>query len=270
MSTKTAPDTPRVTPSVHLNIDRIGDSLVDTETGEVIEDYAADVCDLQAWRLRYKVTTLLTDQLRVRRKSRSPEPEDDHDQATIDHLPAAKICTALRYQGLVHKMMAAYPHSWYDRLCNFVDYGCIASEIPHRRQVLQDVLVKCVTDGQIFSPIWEIGNAARSSTKLRQHLVEELLQSYRNRERLADVVALLLECVIRADGREFSRSVRQIADDSDGTISASHVGRYLAEIADYGGSVDVPIFTARKGRQGGTRATRFTLNPSYAYLLDLV
>jgi len=249
--------------------------VVNTQTGEILAGCQDDhECDLRTWRLRREVCLLVTNQLRPYRRDRRyniNDPEDTAPKELRDRLLSKHIRTALRFRGLAHKTIAAWPKTWHDRLDSFVTMGCMPWEYAYRRKLLQDALVECIKDGQPFEPTWEVEDNARRSHSLYDHL-RELLGTQRNADQLAYITMCLLDCAARARGKQFSRSVRQLALDSGGVVDAKHVGRYLERIADgYGKPAVVPIFAVKKGKTTGRRlATYYTLNPQYAYLLDMI
>lgn len=245
--------------------------VVDTATGEVLSGYQDDVdCDLQTWRLRQKVTLLVSGAFRIER----PNLDEPHNPILLKHLSCIEtdyLPNALTQGGLIPKVVAAWPNTWFDRLCAIVERGCRPEDLPKRMRLLQEVVVAEITGGKAHDQYGMVGDGARRSQALYDHLVD-LLQAQRNRGELAYTVMCLLDCAARADGGKFWRSVRQVADDSGGVLDAKHVGRYLERIAaNYvDGKCILPIFNASKHKPGSRLATVFTINPEFRYLLDLI
>ena len=250
----------------------IGDTTIDFTTGKILTDLDNDEqpCDDVTHKLRADIAYIVSEMFRWYQR-----PTGLWNGA-LRRIPVHQIEHTLLRSGLLPKMMAAYPHSFYDRLVAIVETGSPSDQIPMRRKLLDTLLVKAVSDGS-YDPRWVPEDKYRRSLVLREKLME-LLIPYTKQRRSLEIscwlAAYLLDCSERAEHGEFSRSTRQVVEDSDGRIANPEAAsQYLSRIVrGYTQSNEaLPLFDmVNRGKVKGRQASKFKLNPRMRYLLEWV
>lgn len=223
--------------------------------------------DPTTYRLRLRVSREVTNLFRT-------VPDCDKASTTSRaSIPLGYLSYYLGDSGLIHKIRAAYPDTWVDRMTAIVLKGSPESQEHFRLAIIQRLLVATVT-GTSYDPRWIIEDNCRNNVVLYTRikaLVEPANLQERVKAKLCWLIAYLLDCSERADYGAFSRSVRQIMEDSEGRYTdIKRVSAHLSLVVEgWSDTAVLPVFElVSKGDRSSGKASMFVLSNAYKSLHD--